>query len=191
MDLPDELWNKMWQIHSMAHVWAARAVVPEMVERGEGYFMVTASAAGLLTIVETAAYAVTKHAAVAFAEWLRIAYGRKGVRVRAHRASFNYDNQAGDGLQTGISTTSIVNNTISGTDGNGILMVGRGTSGMGMPWARPGSSFWKEADSTKMGTRSFVSAGTLNRVHTIVTDTGIDERLVRSLTRRGIRVIAA
>jgi short-subunit dehydrogenase len=71
----------MWQIHGMAHVWAARAVVPEMVERGEGYLLITASAAGLLNIVESAPYGVTKHAAVAIAEWLRIAYGRKGVRV--------------------------------------------------------------------------------------------------------------
>lgn len=80
-ELEDPLWDKMWQIHGMAHVWAARAVVPEMVARGEGFFLVTASAAGLLTIVESAPYAVTKHAAVAFAEWLRIAYGRKGLRV--------------------------------------------------------------------------------------------------------------
>lgn len=81
IELEDALWDKMWQVHGMAHVWAARAVVPEMVERGEGYFLVTASAAGLLNIVETAPYGVTKHAAVAIAEWLRIAYGRKGVRV--------------------------------------------------------------------------------------------------------------
>lgn len=81
LDLEDPLWEKMWQVHGMAHVWAARAVVPEMLERGEGYFLVTASAAGLLNIVETPAYGVTKHAAVAFAEWLRIAYGRKGLRV--------------------------------------------------------------------------------------------------------------
>jgi NAD(P)-dependent dehydrogenase (short-subunit alcohol dehydrogenase family) len=80
-ELEDPLWQKMWEIHGMAHVWAARAVVPEMVARGEGYFLVTASAAGLLNIVETAPYGVTKHAAVAFAEWLRIAYGRRGVRV--------------------------------------------------------------------------------------------------------------
>lgn len=80
-ELDDALWEKMWQVHGMAHVWAARAVVPEMVARGEGYFLVTASAAGLLNIVETAPYGVTKHAAVAFAEWLRIAYGRRGVRV--------------------------------------------------------------------------------------------------------------
>lgn len=80
-EVEDPLWDKMWQIHGMAHVWAARAVVPEMVARGEGAFVVTASAAGLLNIVESAPYAVTKHAAVAFAEWLRIAYGRRGVRV--------------------------------------------------------------------------------------------------------------
>ena len=81
IELEDALWEQMWQIHGMAHVWAARAVLPEMVARGEGYFLVTASAAGLLNIVESAPYGVTKHAAVAVAEWLRIAYGRKGVRV--------------------------------------------------------------------------------------------------------------
>ena len=80
-ELDDPLWVKMWQVHGMAHVWAARAVVPEMVARCEGYFVVTASAAGLLNIVESAPYGVTKHAALAFAEWLRIAYGRRGVRV--------------------------------------------------------------------------------------------------------------
>lgn len=80
-EVADEIWERMWKIHGMAHVWAARAVVPEMVERGEGGFVVTASAAGLLNIVETAPYGVTKHASVAFAEWLRIGYGRRGVRV--------------------------------------------------------------------------------------------------------------
>ncbi|HWI82018.1 SDR family oxidoreductase [Ramlibacter sp.] len=80
-ELEDAIWDQMWRVHGMAHVWAARAVVPEMVARGEGYFLVTASAAGLLNIVETAPYGVTKHAALAFAEWLRIAYGRRGVRV--------------------------------------------------------------------------------------------------------------
>ncbi|MEJ6023546.1 SDR family oxidoreductase [Ramlibacter sp. PS4R-6] len=79
--LEDALWQKMWEVHGMAHVWAARAVVPEMLERGEGYFLVTASAAGLLNIVESPPYGVTKHAAVAIAEWLRIAYGRRGLRV--------------------------------------------------------------------------------------------------------------
>ena len=71
----------MWKIHLMAHVWAARALVEKMIARGEGYFLITASAAGLLNIVESAAYGVTKHAAVAFAEWLSIAYGRRGLHV--------------------------------------------------------------------------------------------------------------
>jgi NAD(P)-dependent dehydrogenase (short-subunit alcohol dehydrogenase family) len=77
----DAMWDKMWRIHGMAHVWAARAVVDKMIARGEGYFLITASAAGLLNIVESAAYGVTKHAAVAIAEWLAIAYGRSGLHV--------------------------------------------------------------------------------------------------------------
>lgn len=81
VEIADVVWDKMWEIHVMAHVWAARAVLPGMLERGEGYFLVTASAAGLLNIVETAPYAVSKHAAVAFAEWLRISHGRRGIRV--------------------------------------------------------------------------------------------------------------
>ena len=80
-ELEDAMWESMWKIHTMAHVWAARAVVPDMVARGEGYFLTTASAAGLLNIIESAPYGVTKHAAVAFAEWLRINYGRQGLRV--------------------------------------------------------------------------------------------------------------
>ena len=78
---PDAEWERNWKIHVMAHVWAARAVVEKMVARGGGYFLITASAAGLLNIVESATYGVTKHGAVAFAEWLAIAYGRRGLRV--------------------------------------------------------------------------------------------------------------
>jgi NAD(P)-dependent dehydrogenase (short-subunit alcohol dehydrogenase family) len=81
IEIDDAVWDRMWKIHVMAHVWAGRAVLPAMVERGEGYFLVTASAAGLLNIVESAPYGVSKHAAVGFAEWLRIAYGRRGIRV--------------------------------------------------------------------------------------------------------------
>ena len=78
------------------------AVVPEMVQRGEGYFLVTASAAGLLNIVETAPYGVTKHAALAFAEWLRIAYGRRGVRVSCLcPQSVQTDMVSGDGGSAG------------------------------------------------------------------------------------------
>lgn len=80
-EAPDEVWQLNWQIHVMAHVYAARLVAPKMAARGSGYLVNTASAAGLLTHVESATYAVTKHAAVAFAEYLAIAYGDKGVRV--------------------------------------------------------------------------------------------------------------
>jgi NAD(P)-dependent dehydrogenase (short-subunit alcohol dehydrogenase family) len=78
---PDADWERNWKIHVMAHVYAARAVLDKMVERGGGYFIVTASAAGLLNIVESATYGVTTHGAVAIAEWLSIAYGRKGIKV--------------------------------------------------------------------------------------------------------------
>ena len=81
VDTPDEEWRQNWDIHVMAHVYAARAVAPKMAARGSGYLVNTASAAGLLSHVESATYTVTKHAAVAFAEWLSIAYGDRGVRV--------------------------------------------------------------------------------------------------------------
>jgi NAD(P)-dependent dehydrogenase (short-subunit alcohol dehydrogenase family) len=77
------MWDRMWQINVMSHVLAARHLVPSWVARGEGYFLVTASAAGLLTNLKAAQYSVTKHAAVAFAEWLAITYGDRGVKVSA------------------------------------------------------------------------------------------------------------
>ena len=81
VDAPDAEWRQNWGIHVMAHVYAARAVAPKMAARGCGYLVNTASAAGLLSHVDSATYSVTKHAAVAFAEWLSIAYGDRGVRV--------------------------------------------------------------------------------------------------------------
>ncbi len=77
----DELWQLNWDIHVMAHVYAARAVVDKMIKNGGGYLLNTASAAGLLSQVDSATYAVTKHAAVAFAETMAIRYGDKGIRV--------------------------------------------------------------------------------------------------------------
>ena len=77
---PDE-WDRMWQVNLMSHVHAAKALVPSWIARGDGYFLSTASAAGLLTNLKAAQYSVTKHAAVAFAEWLAITYGDAGVRV--------------------------------------------------------------------------------------------------------------
>jgi NAD(P)-dependent dehydrogenase (short-subunit alcohol dehydrogenase family) len=77
----DEVWDEAWRVNVMAHVWASRALLGEMVARGEGYLINTASAAGLLTQVSSLVYSVTKHAAVALAEWLAIEYGDAGVRV--------------------------------------------------------------------------------------------------------------
>ncbi|MDH4145798.1 MAG: SDR family oxidoreductase [Acidimicrobiia bacterium] len=81
LELSNEDWQRMMDVHFMSHLYAARAVVPSMVARGEGYLFNTASAAGLLTQMDSGPYAVSKHAAVAFAEWLSINYGDQGIRV--------------------------------------------------------------------------------------------------------------
>jgi NAD(P)-dependent dehydrogenase (short-subunit alcohol dehydrogenase family) len=81
VEAPNEAWEQIWSVNVMAHVYAARAALPAMIERGEGYLLQTASAAGLLTNLGTAPYAVTKHAAVALAEWLAITHGDQGIRV--------------------------------------------------------------------------------------------------------------
>jgi NAD(P)-dependent dehydrogenase (short-subunit alcohol dehydrogenase family) len=80
-EAPNDEWQLTWEVNVMAHVWAARALLPEMVARGEGYLCSTASAAGLLTQVSALAYSATKHAAVAVAEWISINYGDAGIRV--------------------------------------------------------------------------------------------------------------
>jgi NAD(P)-dependent dehydrogenase (short-subunit alcohol dehydrogenase family) len=79
LEASDDVWSHAWDVNVMAHVHAARAVVPRMVDRGRGAFVSTASAAGLLTNLGNAPYSVTKHAAVAFAEWLAITYGDRGL----------------------------------------------------------------------------------------------------------------
>ena len=83
LEISNEAWEKAWQVNNMAHIYAARAVIPKMLERGDGAFMVTASAAGLLGQIGSSAYSVTKHAAVGFAEWLSITYGMRGIKVFA------------------------------------------------------------------------------------------------------------
>lgn len=77
----DDVWDETWRVNVMAHVWASRMLLPGMLERGEGYLINTASAAGLLIQLSSLTYSVTKHAAVSLAEWLAIAYGDKGIRV--------------------------------------------------------------------------------------------------------------
>lgn len=80
-DEPNEVWQNIWEVNVMAHIYAARHVLPGMLERGSGYIVATASAAGLLTQIGSAPYSVTKHAAVAFAEWLSITHGDAGIKV--------------------------------------------------------------------------------------------------------------
>lgn len=77
----DNDWDRIWKINLLSHVYAARAVLPGMIARGQGYLLQTASAAGLLTQVGSAPYSVTKHAAVSFAEWLAITHHHQGIRV--------------------------------------------------------------------------------------------------------------
>lgn len=78
---PDADWQRSWDVNVMAHIYAARAVLPQMLARKEGYLIQTVSAAGLLAQIGSAPYSVTKHAAQAFAEWLAITYGDRGIRV--------------------------------------------------------------------------------------------------------------
>lgn len=82
LDASEDDWLRSWDVNLMAHVRAARLLVPEWLERGHGRFLVTASAAGLLTMLGSAPYAVTKHSAVAFAEWLSATYGHRGLVVQ-------------------------------------------------------------------------------------------------------------
>ena len=74
-------WQNIWEVNVQSHIFAAKHVLPQMLDRGEGYLMNTASAAGLLTQIGSAGYSVTKAAAVSFAEWIKITYGSKGIGV--------------------------------------------------------------------------------------------------------------
>lgn len=83
LEVSNEAWEKAWQVNTLSHVYAARAVIPKMIENGGGAFMCTASAAGLLGQIGSSAYSVTKHATVGFAEWLSMTYGLRGIKVFA------------------------------------------------------------------------------------------------------------
>jgi len=82
-EAPEDDWDLAWQVNVMAHVRAARALLPDWLERGRGHFLATVSAAGLLTMLGSAPYSVTKHGALAFAEWMQITYADRGVTVQA------------------------------------------------------------------------------------------------------------
>jgi NAD(P)-dependent dehydrogenase (short-subunit alcohol dehydrogenase family) len=81
LDSPDETWDAVLRVNTLAHVVAARQMVPRWLERGGGYWLTTASAAGIVTQIGDAPYSVSKHAAVAFAEWLSVTYGSRGLKV--------------------------------------------------------------------------------------------------------------
>jgi NAD(P)-dependent dehydrogenase (short-subunit alcohol dehydrogenase family) len=81
MSTPEDVWETTFNINTHSHRWAAKHLLPGWLARGEGYFCSTASAAGLLSQIGSAPYSMTKHAAVAFAEWMSITYGDQGVRV--------------------------------------------------------------------------------------------------------------
>ena len=81
VDVADEEWQRIWQVNVMAHIYAARAALPRMLARGQGYLLQTVSAAGLLTQIGAVPYSVTKHAALGLAEWLAITYADRGIKV--------------------------------------------------------------------------------------------------------------
>lgn len=83
LETDEQDWAASWEVNVMAHVRAAQALLPAWLERGEGRFVVTASAAGLLSVLGQPTYAVSKHGAEAFAEWLSITYGQRGIHVHA------------------------------------------------------------------------------------------------------------
>ena len=83
INVSDAEFARMRDIHVLAHLYAARAVMPQMLERGDGYLLQTVSAAGLITSLESMTYAITKHAALALAEWISMTYGDRGIKVSA------------------------------------------------------------------------------------------------------------
>ena len=103
----EAVWDQAFAVNIRSHIYAARALVPGWTERGSGYFLTTASAAGMLTQIGSAPYAVTKHAAVAFAEWLSVTYGSAGIRVSClcpmgvNTAMLNAGVESEDGVTAG------------------------------------------------------------------------------------------
>ena len=129
LDTPNEVWQKIWDINVMAHLYAARALVPRMAARGGGYLLNTASAAGLLSQLGSATYAVTKHAAVALAEWIAISHGHQGIKVsilcpQAVRTAMIAGNEAGVASVDGvIEPEQVAEAVIRGLEAESVLIL--------------------------------------------------------------------
>jgi NAD(P)-dependent dehydrogenase (short-subunit alcohol dehydrogenase family) len=108
LDTPEEVWRTAFDVNTHAHRWAAKHLVPGWIARGEGYFCSTASAAGLLSQIGSAPYSMTKHAAVAFAEWLSITYGDQGIRVSCLCPQGVNTRMLNAGDELGATSTSVV-----------------------------------------------------------------------------------
>lgn len=128
-ETPNDGWQKIWDINVMAHVWAARHLVPRMKARGGGYLLNTASAAGLLSQIGSASYAVTKHAAVGLAEWLALTHGDDGIKVsvlcpQAVRTAMTAGNEEGvasiDGM---IEPEAVAEACVRGIDAEDFLIL--------------------------------------------------------------------
>ena len=128
-EVPNDGWQKIWDINVMAHVWAARHLIPRMKLRGGGYLLNTASAAGLLSQIGSAPYAVTKHAAVGFAEWIALTHGDDGIKVsvlcpQAVRTAMTAGNEEGvasiDGM---IEPAAVAEACVSAIDAEDFLIL--------------------------------------------------------------------
>lgn len=127
----DADWQRIWEINVMAHVFAARAVLPGMLARGEGYLLQTVSAAGLLTMIGSAPYSVTKHAALGFAEWLAITYGDRGIKVsvicpQGVRTAMLLDSDSGPGKflrETAVEPEQVAESVIRGLEEEKFLIL--------------------------------------------------------------------
>ncbi|CAE6941346.1 3-phenylpropionate-dihydrodiol/cinnamic acid-dihydrodiol dehydrogenase [Paraburkholderia domus] len=120
-DATNEEWQRIWEVNVMAHVYAARAALPGMLERGHGYLVNTVSAAGLLTQLNSAPYSTTKHAAIGYAEWLSVTYGDRGIRVSvlcpqgvATRMLFADGADAGFLAQSALTPEAVADTAIAG-----------------------------------------------------------------------------
>jgi NAD(P)-dependent dehydrogenase (short-subunit alcohol dehydrogenase family) len=129
-DASDAAWERSIAVNLLAHVYAARVLVPRMLARGGGYLLNTASAAGLLTQIGSAPYSVTKHGAVAFAEWLSITYGDQGLKVsvlcpQAVRTNMTAGTEAGGvaGVDGMLEPDDVASAVIDGLDTERFLIL--------------------------------------------------------------------